>query len=201
MPQSPAPFVWYELMTSDAAAAEKFYKTVVGWKTQDMSQGDMKYTGLLAGDAPVAGLMTLPKEACAAGAKPGWIGYIGVDDVDATAGRVTKAGGRIHVPPTEIPNVGRFATVADPQGTAFCLFKPAADMTRPGADPAKPGIVGWHELYAIDGQKAFGFYADLFGWTKVEAMDMGAMGIYQIFAAGGPPQRRQNYNPPPEPEG
>ena len=94
MPQSPAPFVWYELMTSDAAAAEKFYKTVVGWKTQDMSQGDMKYTGLLAGDAPVAGLMTLPKEACAAGAKPGWIGYIGVDDVDATAGRVTKAGGR-----------------------------------------------------------------------------------------------------------
>ena len=93
MPQSPAPFVWYELMTSDAAAAENFYKTVVGWKTQDMSQGDMKYTGLLAGDAPVAGLMTLPKEACAAGAKPGWIGYIGVDDVDATAGRVTKAGG------------------------------------------------------------------------------------------------------------
>ena len=51
MPQSPAPFVWYELMTSDAAAAEEFYKTVVGWKTQDMSQGDMKYTGLLAGDA------------------------------------------------------------------------------------------------------------------------------------------------------
>ena len=152
MPQSPAPFVWYELMTSDAAAAEKFYKTVVGWKTQDMSQGDMKYTGLLAGDAPVAGLMTLPKEACAAGAKPGWIGYIGVDDVDATAGRVTKAGGRIHVPPTDIPNVGRFATVADPQGTAFCLFKPAAEMTRPAADPAKPGIVGWHELYAIDGQ-------------------------------------------------
>ena len=116
MPQSPAPFVWYELMTSDAAAAEKFYKTVVGWKTQDMSQADMKYTVLLAGDAPVAGLMTLPKEACAAGAKPGWIGYIGVDDVDATAGRVTKAGGTIHVPPTEIPNVGRFAMVADPQG-------------------------------------------------------------------------------------
>ena len=123
MPQSPAPFVWYELMTSDAAAAEKFYKTVVGWKTQDMSQGDMKYTGLLAGDAPVAGLMTLPKEACAAGAKPGWIGYIGVDDVDATAGRVTKAGGRIHVPPTDIPNVGRFSVVADPQGAVFAVIK------------------------------------------------------------------------------
>jgi predicted enzyme related to lactoylglutathione lyase len=196
MPQSPAPFVWYELMTSDAAAAEEFYKTVVGWKTKDMSQGDMKYTGLLAGDAPVAGLMTLPKEACAAGAKPGWIGYIGVDDVDATAGRVSKAGGRIHVPPTDIPHVGRFATVADPQGTTFCLFQPASEMTRPAADPAKTGIVGWHELYAVDGKTAFDFYAELFSWTKAEAMDMGAMGVYQIFAAGGAPIGGMMTKPP-----
>ena len=187
MPQSPAAFIWYELMTTDAAAAEKFYKSVVGWKAQDASQGEMKYTALLAGDAPVAGLMTLPKEASAAGAKPGWIGYIAVDDVDAYAGRVTKAGGAIRVQPTDIPNVGRFAVVADPQGTAFCLFKPSGDMSRPAADPNKPGIVGWHELYAIDGAKAFDFYADLFGWTKAEAMDMGAMGVYQLFAAGGAP--------------
>ena len=53
----------------------------------------MNYTLLLAGDVPTAGLMTLPKEACDAGAKPGWTGYVGVDDVDAYAGRVTKAGG------------------------------------------------------------------------------------------------------------
>lgn len=187
MPQSPAPFVWYELMTTDAAAAEKFYKGVVGWKSQDMSQGDMKYTGLLAADLPVAGLMTLPKEARAAGAKPGWIGYVGVDDVDATAGRVSKAGGAVHVPPTDIPNIGRFAMVADPQGAAFSLFKPSTDMSRPAADPAQPGIVGWHELMAADGEKAFAFYADLFGWTKAEAIDMGAMGRYQMFTAGGAP--------------
>src|SRR5260370_23013144 len=130
MSPSPASFVWYELMTTDAAAAEKFYKDVVGWKTQDMSQGDMKYTGLLAADTPVAGLMTLPKDACDAGAKRGWTGYVGVDDVAATAARVTKAGGKIHAPPTDIPNVGRFAMVADPQGTAFCLFKPDAEMAR-----------------------------------------------------------------------
>jgi uncharacterized protein len=187
MPLSPAPFVWYELMTTDASAAEKFYKDVVGWKAQDMSQGDMKYTGLLAVGMPVAGLMTLPKDACDAGAKPGWTGYIGVDDVDATAARVTKAGGKIHVPPTDIPNVGRFAMMADPQGTVFCLFKPDGDMPRPAADPNTPGLVGWHELYALDGEKAFPFYAELFGWTKAEAMDMGAMGVYQLFAAGGAP--------------
>jgi predicted enzyme related to lactoylglutathione lyase len=196
MPQSPAPFVWYELMTTDAAAAEIFYKRVVGWTAQDASQGDMKYTALLAGDAPVAGLMTLPKEACAAGAKPGWIGYVGVDDVDAMAGRVTKAGGAVHVPPTDIPNIGRFTMVADPQGAAFTLFKPSAGMSRPAADPAKPGIVGWHELLAIDGEKAFGFYADLFGWTKAEAIDMGAMGRYQLFAAGGAPIGGMMTKPP-----
>ncbi len=124
MPASPAQFVWYELMTTDAKAAESFYRKVVGWNVQDASQGDMKYTALLAGEAPVAGLMTLPKEACDAGARPGWLGYVGVDDVDAYAGRVTKAGGKIHVPPTDIPNIGRFAMVADPQGVTFNLFKP-----------------------------------------------------------------------------
>src|SRR6185295_15761500 len=100
-------------------------------------QAGMAYTLLTTGGIPVAGLMTLPAEACAAGAKPGWTGYVGVDDVDAYAGRVSKAGGAIHVPPTDIPNVGRFAMVADPQGTVFCLFQPLGDMQRPAADPAK----------------------------------------------------------------
>lgn len=180
----PNNFVWYELMTSDAKAAEGFYRKVVGWKAQDSGQTGMDYTLLLAGDVPIAGLMALPKEACDAGAKPGWSGYVGVDDVDAYVERITKAGGKVHVPPTDIPNVGRFAMVADPQGAVFCLFKPLSDMPRPPADPATAGTVGWHELMATDGAKAFDFYADLFGWTKDEAIDMGAMGRYQLFAAG-----------------
>ena len=181
----PNNFVWYELMTTDAKAAEGFYGKVVGWKAQDSGQAGMTYTLLHAGDVPIAGLMALPKEACDAGAKPGWTGYIGVDDVDVYVGRVTKAGGKVHVPPTDIPNVGRFAMVADPQGAVFCLFKGNSEMPRVDADPAEPGLVGWHELLAADGEKAFAFYADLFGWTKDEAIDMGAMGRYQLFAAGG----------------
>jgi predicted enzyme related to lactoylglutathione lyase len=182
---SPSNFVWYELMTTDAKAAEAFYRSVVGWKVQDASQPTMAYSLLLAGETPVAGLMTLPKEACDAGARPGWIGYVGVDDVDAFAGHITKAGGSVHVRPTDIPNIGRFAMVADPQGVAFSLFKPVSDMPQPPADPARPGTVGWHELVTLDGEKAFDFYSRLFGWTKAEAIDMGEMGRYQLFAAGG----------------
>jgi predicted enzyme related to lactoylglutathione lyase len=193
---APANFVWYELMTTDAKAAETFYRKVVGWITQDASQPAMAYTLLLAGETPTAGLMTLPKDAGDAGAKPAWIGYIGVGDVDAYAGRIAKAGGKVHVPPSDIPNIGRFAMVSDPQGVAFNLFKPVADMPQPPADSIKPGFVGWHELVALDGEKAFAFYADLFGWTKVEAIDMGAMGRYQLFAAGGAPIGGMMTKPP-----
>ena len=179
----PNNFVWYELMTTDAKAAQGFYSKVVGWKAQDLP--GMDYTLLLAGDAPMAGLMALTKEMCDGGTRPAWVGYVGVNDVDAYAGRVTKAGGAVHVPPTDIPNIGRFAMVADPQGAVFSLFKPSSDDAPPAGDPAAPGTIGWHELMAADGEKAFAFYADLFGWTKDEALDMGAMGRYQLFAAGG----------------
>jgi hypothetical protein len=193
---TPCNFVWYELMTTDDSAAQDFYGKVVGWKSQDAGQPGMKYTLLAAGDAPVAGLMALPKEACDAGARPGWIGYVGVDDVDVCAQRITKAGGKTHVPPTDIPGIGRFAMVADPQGSAFSLFKAAAPMGQPPTDSNKPGLVGWHELYALDGEKAFPFYAEMFGWTKAEAMDMGEMGVYQLFAAGGAPIGGMMTKPP-----
>lgn len=188
-------FVWYELMTTDAKAAESFYAEVVGWKTCDSGVPGVDYTLLLAGDVPVAGLMSLPKEACDAGARPGWVGYVGVDDVDAYVARIGKAGGATHVPPTDIPQVGRFAMVADPQGAVFCLFRPNAEMPQP-ANPTQPGNIGWHELMAGDGGKAFDFYAGLFGWTKAEAVDLGPMGRYQLFAAGGQPIGGMMTKPP-----
>ena len=148
----------------------------------------MDYTLLVADALPAAGLMALTKQACDAGARSGWVGYVGVDDVDACAARVTRAGGAVHAAPTDIPTVGRFAVVADPQGAVICLFKPTEAMPQPPAGtPPRIGSVGWHELLATDGDKAFAFYADLFGWSKAEAMDMGAMGTYQLFTVGGSP--------------
>ena len=76
------------------------------------------------GDSTVAGLMPLPAEARAAGGRPSWLGYIGVEDVGAATDRVRQAGGTVHRAPADIPKVGRFSVVADPQGATFMLFKP-----------------------------------------------------------------------------
>jgi predicted enzyme related to lactoylglutathione lyase len=182
-------FVWYELVTSDAKAAEVFYRGVVGWDADvqaGLTPGE-PYTILKAGKVPVAGMLAMPKEFFAGGNKPGWIGYIGVDDVDGYTKRVQTAGGKVHRPVQEIPSVGRFSVVADPQGTVFVLFQPKAGADRPPQPPAgTPGFANWHELHAVDGKSAFEFYSGMFGWKKTEVMDMGPSGLYQMFAADGP---------------
>ncbi len=177
-------FVWYELMTTDAPAAEAFYRSVLGWGGRDSGQPDIAYTLLTVEDAPVAGLMAWPAEAISAGARPGWLGYVAVEDVDATAAQIKAAGGVIHHAPSDIPGVGRFAVAADPQGAMFALFRFLPEMQRPPVPPGTPGHGGWRELLAADREAAFAFYAGLFGWTKAEAIDMGPMGIYQLFNAG-----------------
>jgi len=173
-------FVWYELMTSDIAGAERFYRSVVGWSAADAGMPGMTYVLLSAGGTAVAGLMTLPDEVRQAGGRPGWLGYITVDDVDADAAAVAAAGGTVHRAADDIPGVGRFAVVADPQGTVFALFKGASEGPPP-APRGTPGHAGWHELLATDGASAFDFYGPLFGWRKDEALDMGPIGTYQLF--------------------
>jgi predicted enzyme related to lactoylglutathione lyase len=180
-------FVWYDVMTSDPKAAGSFYESVIGWKAQDSGMADRSYTIFSMGPTMVGGLMPIPKEPHAQGARPCWTGYIGVDDVDAYAARVTVAGGAVHRAPEDIPGIGRFAVVADPHGAVFILFRGTSDAEPVPAAPGTPGHIGWHELHAGDGNSAFAFYAGLFGWTKAEAVDMGAMGIYQTFATGGAP--------------
>jgi predicted enzyme related to lactoylglutathione lyase len=187
MSTSHGQFVWYELMTKDAASAMEFYRSVIGWGAQEAEVPDRHYTILSAGETPVGGLVELPQAACDAGARSGWIGYVAADDVDAGAARIGEAGGAIHRAPEDIPGIGRFAVVADPQGAAFMLFKGVDAGPRPPAAGSTPGRVGWHELQAADREAAFAFYADQFAWTKADAIDMGPMGIYQLFATGGVP--------------
>ena len=180
-------FVWYELMTTDAKAAETFYRDVVGWTAKDAGMPGMAYTLFSAGETQVAGLMALPEDAADAGARSAWTGYVAVDDVDKRAKEVARAGGTVHRQPADIPGIGRFAIVADPQGATFALFRGGDEGQPQSAPMTTPGHTGWHELYARDWQTVFAFYANLFGWAKGDAMDMGATGVYQIFAQGGEP--------------
>jgi len=178
-------FVWYDVMTTDTKAATAFYSAVVGWTIKDSGMEGSPYSILWDGDKMVGGLMPIPEDAAAMGARPAWMGYIGVDDVDAHVGKVTAAGGKVFRPGTDIPGVGRFAVVADPHGAAFILFKSSNSDAAPTHEPFAPGYIGWHELHAGNGDEAFAFYSKLFGWTKTDAMDMGPMGMYQIFSTGG----------------
>lgn len=176
-------FVWYELMTTDPQAACGFYAQVLGWAGK--ASGMPGYTLVSAGPHEVAGVMALPEAAAASGAPPSWLGYLAVDEVDAAASSVQAAGGQIFHPPTDIPGVGRFATVADPHGAAFCLFCGSGGDSPPAPAPGTPGTVGWHELMAGELGQAWDFYSGQFGWVKTEAIDMGPMGIYQLFGQAG----------------
>ena len=181
-------FIWYDVMTPDPKAAAKFYADVIGWTAQEHPmEGGGSYTIFSKGPAMVAGLMAIPDEMRAQGVPPCWSGYVSTDDVDAEAKRVKAAGGSVKRPPTDIPNVGRFAVVADPGDAVFLLFKPNTSEEPKPVAPMTPGHIGWHELMAGDLDREFKFYAGLFGWTKDKAHDMGPMGVYQTFATGGAP--------------
>ena len=178
-------FVWYELMTTDTEAAKAFYGDVVGWCATDAHVPGMFYAMFTLGDVRVSGLMNLPEEARKMGVPPCWIGYVAVDDVDAAAERVKHLGGTVHVEPRDIPNVGRFSMITDPQNAALVLFKLSNPELDHLPEPLTPGHVGWHELLATDWEKVFPFYRDLFGWSKADAVDLGPMGTYQLFSLDG----------------
>jgi predicted enzyme related to lactoylglutathione lyase len=172
-------FVWHELMTTDPQAAAAFYSKVLPWKTQPSGMPD--YTLWVAGKTMTGGLMGQPESARQAGAPPSWLVYIGTPDVDGTAAAAERLGGKVLKAPDDIPNVGRFAVLADPQGAAFAIFKPSA---MPDGGAPSTGF-SWHELATSDQQAALAFYSELFGWSRGPAHDMGPAGIYQLIEQGG----------------
>jgi len=174
-------FVWYELLTTDYAAARSFYADVMGWGSRDASTRDFAYSQFVRGEVPLCGLMELPAEALKMGATPRWVGYLEVPDIDDITARFGRLGGSVHVPPTD-SNIGRIAIVADPQMATFALVEGPTMMPDTTVEET---CVGWHELFASSAPTAFAFYRELFGWQSVSSETAGGMDSYQLFSSGG----------------
>jgi uncharacterized protein len=178
-------FVWYDLVTTDAAAAVAFYTAVVGWGTDVWSQSGSTYTMWTANNIPLGGIMAMPADAKARGEMPHWLAYVSTPDTDAMVRQATTLGARVLVPPTDIPTVGRFAMIADPVGALIAPFSPNQPAAPSDARP-QIGAFSWHELATDKPDAAFGFYHATCGWAKTDSMDMGAHGTYQMFGWPAP---------------
>lgn len=176
-------FVWHELMTTDTQSASSFYPRVTGWKTRPWEH-DSSYTLFEGQGGPMGGLMVLPEDAKSMGAPPSWLPYIGTPDIASSLAHAQRLGARLLKPVQEVPAVGKWAIVADPQGGTFALMQPSNPSSGTRGRP-QLGEFSWHELATTDQRAALEFYSQLFGWKKSTAHDMGPMGTYQIFSIGG----------------
>jgi len=170
--------VWYELMTTDMKAAESFYKNVIGWTTEPFPGAGKPYTALnRSGKVGVGGILDKPSEVKA---PPFWAMYIAVPKLEDAVAQITRRGGKTHTDVISIPDVGRMQLMMDPQGAAFYIIEPASEEQRPESAP-EVGDASWIELATTDPNAALKFYQDIFHWQPGQAMDMGEMGMYQIF--------------------
>ncbi|HEY3238108.1 MAG TPA: VOC family protein [Acidimicrobiia bacterium] len=119
----PGALCWNELITGDRERAAAFYATVIGWSSRTNQMGPMTYTEFMTGERAIAGMMEM------AGVTPQWNVYFAVADADATITAAAGLGASVLQPAMDLPDVGRFATLADPQGAAFSVVQLAGPPT------------------------------------------------------------------------
>ena len=190
MPHPQGSFIWYELMTADPDRAKSFYDAVIGWDIELQPAGPMDYRMIRRSDGGHAGgVLRLTEDMTANGARPTWLAYIHVDDVDQSVANIEAAGGtRFMV--SDLPGVGRIAMVADPQGAPFYIMKPTPPTPDAQSDVFSPTEVqrcAWNELVTSDLNAARRFYPEHFGWQLGDNMPMGPMGDYQFILRDGVP--------------
>ncbi len=188
--------IWYELMTPDPAAVAPFYRAALGWEIpaegHAMPNGS-EYREIKRGDGGFAGgVLTLMPGMAAGGARPGWLTYFNVGDVDAAVAQAQGMGASLHMPPSTMDGVGRMAMLADPQGAPFYLMDPTPPPDNPDAQsdvfqPKAAGHCWWNELETTDEPGATAFYTALLGWSAEQEMPMGERGVYRFVEAGGQP--------------
>ena len=188
-PNPKGDFIWYELMTPDAEGAKAFYDAVVGW---NISEGAPEFGGYRmigrSDGGNAGGVLPLTDEMQQHGARPTWLGYVSVADVDQAVAAIEQAGGKGLMPAFDIPNVGRIALVADPQGAPFYVMRATPPEPKAQSDAFSPSAeqrVGWNELSTTDPVSARKFYTGQFGWGSDEFIDMGELGEYRFLEQDG----------------
>lgn len=185
-PNPEGDFIWYELMTPDPEGAKAFYEAVVGWAFGDSAPEFNGYRMINTRDGGVAGgVLPISAEMQQHGARPTWLGYLNVSDVDAKVAAIQAAGGKALMT-HDIPDVGRIAMVTDPQGAPFYVMRPIPPQGREDEpstvfSPTAAGRCAWNELSTSDPQAARRFYGEQFGWTAEKFMPMGEHGEYRFI--------------------
>ncbi len=176
--------VWYELLTDDPDSALEFYSRVMGWRFDKPARGlaNRDYRTFTAEDGEgVGGVMKTPD---GAPLDPIWLVYYGVDNVDVATETLKALGGSVHMEPTDIPDVGRFSFVTDPQGASFYIMRGDSDQDSTAFSQMQSGHCSWNELVTSDQKAALEFYSAMFGWEKSAAMPMGDAGDYTFIQHG-----------------
>ena len=177
-------FTWYELYTTDVAAAKRYYPAITGWGVERWgeSESDDPYEMWTAGGVPFAGLMALTPDMKATGAPPHWLSYVEVTSADETIKKAIGMGAKVAAGPETVPTVGVLAVLTDPQDAVFAILQ--SENPSQGFDgTASLGKPSWHELMTTDYKAAFAFYSALFGWTKISEADVGGGMTYMEFGA------------------
>jgi hypothetical protein len=176
----PGKFIWFEHVSSDVDKARAFYGELLGWNSDAVPMGEGSYQMIMNGEDGIGGFRSID-----AGQPAHWMSYVSVTDVDATAQAAAAAGAKILLPPTDFPPVGRGATLQDPQGGIFSIWK-----LNEGDRPDRPTPIGdwyWNELVTSDAQAALAFYTNLLGYL-VDPMPMAGGGTYYVLKTGDTPR-------------
>lgn len=173
---------WIDLGSPDLDASVDFYTALFGWQVPESENVEETggYRRATKNGADVCGMMPLMQE----GQPPAWSSYVSVADADATAAKVTAAGGSVIAEPMDVMELGKMAVFADPGGAVFGIWQPG---TFHGARLVnEPGALAWNELNTRDLAGAKSFYGAVFGWD-FEDMQMGENESYTTITLGGNP--------------